>query len=223
MVTPWTTLGFAVSFGSVFSGAFLVAFWPSVGPCSIGFANWTCFFADSAASGVAATTLPSLAFCFLVGFLDSPDLATTVVRQHSLFSRLGWASITFFFSSSLEPLLLRLGELLLGRLRVLLLLLLVVVLGRDLDDTGVLDIVKLVPGIGIAAQHVCKLVLVGREVVVFLVRVLVRVVDVFSRDNVIAGKEDVVATGGLEESLLVLADDNVQGLLANLYRTESMV
>jgi hypothetical protein len=65
MVTPLTT--FVVE---AFSAGFLVSFWPLVGPCSIGLANWT-FFLDSGVSAPASTALPSLAFSFFCCFLES--------------------------------------------------------------------------------------------------------------------------------------------------------
>ena len=57
LVLDGGALGFAVSSGPAFSGVLLELFWPSVGPCSIVFTNWTFLFADSAAPGAAATAV----------------------------------------------------------------------------------------------------------------------------------------------------------------------
>lgn len=111
---------------------------------------------------------------------------------------------------------------LLSRALERLLALLLLLLGVNLGDAGVLEVVKLILGLGIALHHLN--LTVGRgEVVTLLLRVVVAVlvivvmVVLVGRDNVVAGEVDVVVSNNLEEDLLILIDSELESLLVILF------
>lgn len=119
--------------------------------------------------------------------------------------------LTLFLGNTLVALLLGLGKLLLD--------LLLLVLGVDLGDAGSRDVVELILGIATVDQaH--KLILIGGKIVVLIILLLligVVLVVAVKGNDVVSCKVDVVVTDNLEENLLVLANDNVEGLLVLLF------